>query len=124
MNKLCKAMLLASVCLASSSVLASEPTYSQNQVDALQVSVRTVFPDSVSTVGDAIRWYVEPLGYYVLSAHPAPISAKAMLDRPIPETAMIHRTMPVLHAIQLLIGQGNSIIVDKEHKLITVKQGV
>ncbi|HHY0571708.1 TPA: hypothetical protein ACVU5J_003941 [Vibrio parahaemolyticus] len=124
MKTLCKAMLLTSMCLSSASALASEPVYSQNQIDALQVSVRTVFPDSVSTVGDAIRWYVEPLGYYVLTTHPAPTSAKAMLNRPIPEAAMIHRTMPVLHAIQLLIGQGNSIIVDKEHKLITVKQGV
>ncbi len=124
MKTFTQAMLLASVCLVSSSALASSPVDNQNPVNALQVSVRTVFPDSVSTIGDAIRWYVEPLGYYVLSDHPAPDSAKALLDRPIPEAAMIHRTMPVLHAIQLLIGSGNSIIVDKEHKLMTVKQGV
>ncbi len=124
MKTFSKAVLLASVCLSSASALTSEPAYSQNQIDALQVSVRTVFPDSISTVGDAIRWYVEPLGYYVLTTHPAPVSANALLSRPIPETAMSHRTMPVLHAIQLLIGQSNSIIVDKEHKLITVKQGV
>ncbi|CAK1958687.1 hypothetical protein VCRA2113O229_1600001 [Vibrio crassostreae] len=36
----------------------------------------------------------------------------------------MHRTMPVTHALQLLIGEGNSLIVDREHKLITFSKGV
>ena len=95
-----------------------------NEVDTLQVSVRTVYPAHVTTVHEAMQWFVEPLGYYVLTSHPAPETAQSILAKPIPQEAMMHRTMPVLHAIQLLIGRNNSIIVDKKNHLITVKEGV
>ncbi len=107
----------------SSYAQANTPTYSPHQIDALQVTVRTALPASVVTIGDAIRWYVEPMGYYLLSKHPAPDSAAALLRQPVPQRAMMHRTMPLLHAVQLLIGESNTIIIDKKHKLITVQQG-
>ncbi|MGD1336096.1 hypothetical protein ACP6H1_27260 [Vibrio harveyi] len=123
MKKITQTVLLFSLLFPLYSI-AAPATYTQQQVNALQVTVRTVLPNNITNVGDAIRWYVEPLGYYVLTEHPAPVEANAMLNMPIPATAKLHRTMPVLHAIQLLIGRGNTIIVDKAHKLITVKKGV
>lgn len=123
MKKLPQTVLLFSL-LSPLSALASPASYTSQQVNTLQVTVRTVLPNNITNVGDAIRWYVEPLGYYVLTKHPAPAEATAMLDMPIPSAAKLHRTMPVLHAIQLLIGRDNTIVVDKAHKLITVKKGM
>lgn len=111
------------LCALALMVCAGTNTAFAKEVDTLQVSVRTVYPTTVNTVGDAVKWFVEPLGYYVLTDHPAPASAKALLAKPIPMEAMMHRTMPVLHAVQLLIGQNNTIIVDKKNRLITVSEG-
>ncbi|MFA0012020.1 hypothetical protein AB4391_01540 [Vibrio lentus] len=93
-------------------------------VDTLQVSARTLFPPEMKTVGEAAKWLLEPLGYHIVTDYPAPKSAKAILSHPIPTAARMHRTMPVTHALQLLIGQDNTLIVDREHKLITFSKGV
>ena len=94
------------------------------QVDTLQVSARTLFPPQMNTVEEAALWLLEPLGYHIVKDYPAPKSASAILAHAIPTAARLHRTMPVTHALQLLIGQDNTLIVDKEHKLITFSQGV
>lgn len=93
------------------------------EVDTLQVSVRTIYPPELTNVEDAVEWLVEPLGYYVVTEFPAPESAKVLLAQPIPAVAKMHRTMPVLHALQLLIGNQNTIIVDKQHRLISFARG-
>ncbi|HAS6111701.1 TPA: hypothetical protein I7139_21425 [Vibrio vulnificus] len=92
-------------------------------VDTLQVSVRTIYPPELSTISQAVDWLIEPLGYYVITDYPAPESAKMLLAQPIPPAAKMHRTMPVLHALQLLIGEDNTIIVDKQNRLITFSRG-
>ncbi|MGF1894066.1 hypothetical protein L4D18_21840 [Vibrio campbellii] len=93
------------------------------EVDTLQVSARTIYPPELSTVGQAVDWLIEPLGYYVITEYPAPNSAKTLLNQSIPPVAKMHRTMPVLHALQLLIGEDNTIIVDKKNRLITFSRG-
>ncbi|MCW8348732.1 hypothetical protein MD535_22340 [Vibrio sp. ZSDZ65] len=72
---------------------------------------------------DAIIWITEPLGYTLITDFPAPPSAVEVLAQPIPAAAKLHRTMPVLDAIQILIGLDNTIVVDKTHRLITVQRG-
>ena len=93
-------------------------------VDTLQVSARTLYPPDVTTVGEAATWLLEPLGYHIVTDYPAPKSAQVLLGKPIPTAAKMRRTMPVTHALQLLIGEDNSLIVDREHKLITFSKGV
>ena len=93
------------------------------EVDTLQVSVRTIYPPELIDVEDAVEWLVEPLGYYVVTEYPAPDSAKLLLAQPIPPVAKMHRTMPVLDALQLLIGNDNTIIIDKKHRLISFTRG-
>ncbi|WP_455772833.1 hypothetical protein [Vibrio nigripulchritudo] len=93
------------------------------EVDTLQVSVRTVWAPEAQTVEDAVEWIIEPLGYSILTEYPAPNAAKMLLNQPIPTAAKLHRTMPALHAIQLLIGIDNTIIVDKKHRLMTFARG-
>lgn len=93
------------------------------EVDTLQVSVRTIYPPELVDVKDAVDWLLEPLGYYVVTEYPAPDSAKLILAQSIPPVAKMHRTMPVLHALQLLVGSDNTIIVDKKHRLISFARG-
>lgn len=106
--------------------LLATPAFSQAllNVDTLEVSTRTIYPPEVKTVGDAAEWLLDPLGYHIVADYPAPTSAKALLVKPIPTAAKIHRTMPITHALQLLIGEGNSIVVDREHQLISFSEGV
>ncbi len=115
-----KSLCFIALCLAAPASQASPIP----DVDTLQVSARTIYPLELKTVGQAVQWLMEPLGYHILTEYPAPSSAKTLLESPIPTAAKMHRTMPVTHALQLLIGEGNTIIVDKGHKLITFSKGV
>lgn len=94
------------------------------EVDTLHVSARTIYPPELNTVGEAANWLLEPLGYHIIADYPAPTSAAAILKQPIPTAAKMHRTMPVTHALQLLIGEGNTIVVDRKNRLITFSKGV
>nr|WP_257214484.1 hypothetical protein [Vibrio coralliilyticus] len=107
--------------LASTSVAKAAPLLPE--VDTLQVSVRTIYPPEITTVQGAIEWLLEPLEYTVITEYPAPDSAKLILSQSIPAVAKMHRTMPVTHAVQLLIGEDNTIIVDRKHRLITFGRG-
>ncbi len=92
-------------------------------IDNLQMPVRTLFPTHITPVEQAITWLIEPMGYRILTDYPAPESAKLLLNRPISMAAKLHRTMPLVDAIQLLIGEENTIILDNEHQLITFSRG-
>ncbi len=106
------------IALSNTAIAAKLPT-----LDPLDTTVRTVFPDQITTAGEAVKWLVEPLGYYVLTDYPAPTTANQLLNQPIPAKAKIHRTMPLLHAVQLIIGEDNTIIVDQTNLLMTFSRG-
>ena len=93
------------------------------EVDPLQVAVRTVWPPELTTVENAVTWLIEPLGYELTTQYPAPSSAEEILNGPIPSGAKLHRTMPVLDAIQILIGTDNTILLDKKHRLLSAARG-
>ena len=93
------------------------------EVVPLQVAVRTVWPPELTTVEDAVTWLIEPLGYELTTQYPAPSSAEDILGAPIPTGAKLHRTMPVLDAIQILIGTDNTILLDKKHRLLSAARG-
>lgn len=93
------------------------------EVDTINVAVRTIYPPEMNTVQDAATWLLEPLEYKIITDYPAPSTASLILSQQIPAVAKMHRTMPVLHALQLLIGEDNTIILDKKHRLITFGRG-
>lgn len=94
-----------------------------SEVDTINVAVRTIYPPEITTVEGAANWILEPLEYKIITEYPAPSTASLILSQPIPAVAKMHRTMPVLHALQLLIGEDNTIILDKKHRLITFGRG-
>ncbi|OCH45169.1 hypothetical protein A6E02_11025 [Aliivibrio fischeri] len=113
-------MALSLLSVLSCSAFATERL---DDVDTLQVSIRTVWPPELTTSKQAITWLVEPLGYQLTTEYPAPKDADTLLSVPIPMAAKLHRTMPVLDAIQLLIGTDNTLLLDKKHRLISVARG-
>ncbi|WP_275211838.1 pilus assembly protein PilL [Citrobacter freundii] len=88
-------------------------------VDPLTVYMRTVWPEDVKTVRQAIDYLLEPTGYRLVTSYPAPREAALLVDKPIPPIAYVHRTMPVLDALQLLVGLDNYVVVDHAHHLVS-----
>jgi hypothetical protein len=118
LNTLIKALLIAVMMPA----LAFAKDETPIAMDPLAVWVRTVYPEDVQTVGEAIRYLLEPTGYNVVVAYPAPSDAISIVNSRVPAIARVHRTMPVMDAIQILIGNNNWIVVDRNHKLISFSE--
>lgn len=138
MNKICFALLIM---VFSGSVLAAtnvQKTTSVNVLDATRLTTpettgyidplrgytRTLFPDDVKTVREAVIYLLEPTGYRLRTHGAAPYDSNALVDRAIPVSAKIVRTVPVIDALQILIGTENTIIIDPAHKLISFEKGV
>ncbi|PXF32100.1 hypothetical protein WH50_06440 [Pokkaliibacter plantistimulans] len=103
-------------------VVADIKSYQPTRIDPLSLYVRTVYPDDVKTVADAVSFVLGASGYRLVVSYPAPDDAIAILGKPIPPIAKIARTMPIIDAIQILIGTNNWIVVDQNHKLISVSK--
>lgn len=91
-------------------------------LDPLALYARTVYPEDAKTVGDAARYLLEPTGYTLVTAYPAPGDAIQLANSRIPPIAKVHRTMPIIDALQLLIGNDNWIVIDRNHKLISFSE--
>lgn len=117
-NMLIKAILVA-VMFPAIAFAQDEKTY---PLDPLAVWVRTVYPEDITTVGEAVQYLLEPTGYKVVGAYPAPSDAITIINSRVPAIAKVHRTMPVMDALQLLIGNDNWIVVDRNHKLISFSE--
>ncbi|HDZ55289.1 hypothetical protein LCGC14_0393340 [marine sediment metagenome] len=105
---------------AASGAWASEPT--RIEIDPLSLYARTVYPESVTTIGGAARYLLEPTGYTLAIEHPAPADARTIGNRAIPPIAKLHRTMPIIDALQILIGTEKWIVVDRHNKLISFSE--
>ena len=92
-------------------------------VDPLMLATRTVWDKNIRTVGDATRWVLAPSGFKLLTRFPAPKESAALMAKPIPPSMKMHRTMPIIDALQLLVGEKNTVIVDRQHHLISFKEG-
>ncbi|WP_263147653.1 hypothetical protein [Pseudomonas sp. RIT-PI-AD] len=109
-------------------VLALIPTFATAKdeqlvtIDPLSLYARTVYPEDVKTVGDAARYLLEPTGYQLVVVYPAPKDASNIYKRKIPPIAKVHRTMPIIDALQILIGNDNWIVIDRNNKLISFSE--
>ncbi|EBQ7118530.1 hypothetical protein AIW12_25125 [Salmonella enterica] len=139
MNKICLALL---VMVFSGSALAATNTTKKTApvnvldasklttpktlgyVDPLRGYTRTLFPDDAKTVREAVVYLLEPTGYRLITHGAAPYDSNALVDRAIPVSAKIVRTVPVIDALQILIGTENTIIIDPAHKLVSFEKGV
>ncbi|WP_345831107.1 pilus assembly protein PilL (plasmid) [Pantoea sp. BRR-3P] len=91
-------------------------------VDPLTVYMRTVWPEDIKTVRQAVDYLLEPTGYRLVTSYPAPREAALLVDKPVPAIAKMHRTMPVLDALQLLVGLDSYVVVDHAHHLVSFQK--
>lgn len=95
----------------------------QTSIDPLTLSVRTVWGPEIKTVRDAVDWVIEPTGYRFTTRYPAPRAAAAIARRTLPPVIKMHRTMPIIDALQLLAGVDNTVVIDKRNRLISFQAG-
>lgn len=91
-------------------------------VDSLTVYMRTVWPEDVKTVRQAVDYLLEPTGYRLVTRYPAPREAALLVDKPIPPIAKMHRTMPVIDVLQMLVGLDSYVVVDHAHHLVSFQK--
>lgn len=120
-NMLIKALLILAIIPACSFAQDQQPE-KPYILDPLSLYARTVYPEDVKTVGEAARYLLEPTGYRLVTAYPAPSDAVRLVNERIPPVAKIHRTMPIVDALQLLIGTDHWIVVDRNHMLISFSE--
>lgn len=113
-----KSWLLLAALLPSLSL--AEP---QTDIDPLTLAVRTVWGPEIKTVEDAVDWIIEPTGYRLVTSYPAPTESARIAQRSLPPVIKLHRTMPIIDALQLLAGMDNTVIIDKRNKLISFQYG-
>ncbi|BBW89495.1 pilus assembly protein PilL [Klebsiella pneumoniae] len=99
---------------------AKDPRY--QFVDPLTVYMRTVWPEDVRSVRQAVDYLLEPTGYTLVTRYPAPREAALLVDKPIPPIAKVHRTMPVIDALQMLVGLDNYVVIDHAHRLVSFQK--
>lgn len=93
------------------------------EIDPLSVSVRTVWGKEVTTVEQAAKWILEPIGYRLVTTYPAPVESVRFAVRPIPPELKMHRTMPIVDVLQLLVGIENTVVVDRRNHLVSFEKG-
>lgn len=106
------------------SMLLSFNAAAMQNIDPIDVATRTIWDDNTQTVGQAAQWLLEPTGYKVQTEFPAPAATAFLLKKSIPPSMKLHRTMPIIDALQLLVGLENTVIVDRKHQLVAFEQGV
>lgn len=96
---------------------------SDEEISPLNIYMRTTWPPYVKTIEDAALYALAPTGYRLDIATEASASAESIVNDRIPLDARLNRTMPIIDALQLLIGPQRWVIVDPAHKLVTFQDG-
>ncbi|MCF2829709.1 MULTISPECIES: hypothetical protein [unclassified Pseudoalteromonas] len=92
--------------------------------DQLEIKMRTSYPTDTVTVKEAVDYLLEPTDYKldIYNKH-----AKGAIEIGYGRVSPINkrvRTMSIYDAIQGLIGQNNTILVDHTNKLVSFQSGV
>lgn len=99
--------------------LNNENDVRQSEIDLTTVSVRTVWPEEVKTVQQASQYILDTIGYRLVTEYPAPNDANKLATQKMPPIAKVHRTMPIIDVLQMLIGFDNYVVIDHAHKLVS-----
>ena len=105
------------VAVARYSTLRAVPTIAQR--DPLADLVTTIFPASVTRVGEAVETLLAPSGYRLAGAQAATPERAALLALPLPA---VHRTLgplPLRLALQTLAGPVFAVVEDPLHRLVS-----
>lgn len=92
------------------------------EIDPMSLWVRTSYPVGTDTIGQAVQYLLEPSGYRFVTNYPAPRDALRIGSLAIPQEARIVRTMPVIDALQMLAGRNATVLIDHNHKMISITE--
>jgi len=87
-----------------------------------RAQVRTVYPTTIKTVGEAAQYLIEPAGYTLLLDPAVSKDAQEIAERPVGARAGGTAAIPLEEALLLLIGDESNLVVDHPHRLITFEK--
>jgi type IV pili sensor histidine kinase/response regulator len=96
--------------------VAAVPTDAQQE--PLQAIVTVEFPESVTTVGDAVRHLLAGTGYALSDVLYWDVEVFGLFNRPLPDVQRTLGPLTVLAALKTLAGSPFRMVVDPVHRLI------
>ena len=91
-------------------------------VNRLKVGTLVEFDPRKGTVGDAIRFVLEPVHYRLTTRTVDPIDTAAVMRRPVPAIAASAGVMSIESALLLLIGEDHRLVVDHPNRLVAIER--
>ncbi len=102
------------------SLFAATPT--EAQVDPLQATVTAQLPETVRTVGEAVRHLLQPSGFRLAGPEVLAPEVTYLFALPLPD---VHRNlgpMPLQQALETLAGPAFRLVEDPAHRLVSFER--
>jgi len=106
--------------VARYSLLNATPT--DAQVELLTTTINVTFPESIQTVGQAIRYLLLRSGYRLAGDEVIESDTKALLALPLPAVHKNLGPMELRVALETLAGRAFVLIQDPVHRLVTFER--
>lgn len=94
----------------------------QEQVQLLSAIVNMAFPASVVTVGQAVRYLLQPSGYRLSPQGASEPVRETLLNLPLPEPHRGLGAMPLKTALETLAGPAFRLVEDPVHRLVSFER--
>ena len=94
----------------------------QEQVQLLSAIVDMAFPASVITIGQAVRYLLQPSGYRLSPQGASEPVRETLLNLPLPEPHRGLGAMPLKTALETLAGPAFRLVEDPVHRLVSFER--
>jgi len=92
------------------------------QIELLSAIVNMAFPASIVTVGQAVRYLLQPSGYRLSSQGTSEPIRETLLNLPLPEPHRALGPMPLKTALVTLAGPAFRLVEDPVHRLVSFER--
>jgi type IV pili sensor histidine kinase/response regulator len=89
------------------------------QADLLAAIIMVRIPESVQTVGEAVRYLLLRSGYRLLAEEAMNADAIDLLALPLPAVHRAFGPIVLRHALEMLVGPAFRLVQDPQHRLIS-----
>lgn len=104
------------------SVMAAQPAPGQQNLLAVTRTIR--MPKDVHSVGEAVRWVLQPSGYRLAGEEQLSAEVRAMLTLPLPAAHRHFDALPLHTVLELIAGPAFHLVEDPVHRLIAFERCV
>lgn len=95
------------------------PVATVAQADLLAAIITVQIPESVQTVGEAMRYLLLRSGYRLLAEEAMPADTVELLALPLPAVHRAFGPIALRHALEMLAGPVFRLVQDPQHRLIS-----